>query len=208
MPFAPSVMPDAGSPPRVRGKVDAGVGRHAAVGITPACAGKRNCCCHRAGTLRDHPRVCGEKQTPRLSQSTAQGSPPRVRGKVYKCVQAHTSQGITPACAGKSQNGLKKTADDRGSPPRVRGKADRENLRRGQAGITPACAGKRALRQADADLVWDHPRVCGEKWNSSNRRTVVSGSPPRVRGKGLALRLATRRLGITPACAGKRVGTS
>ena len=152
----------AGSPPRVRGKANGIIQNLPALGITPACAGKRNCCCHRAGTLRDHPRVCGEKQTPRLSQSTAQGSPPRVRGKVYKCVQAHTSQGITPACAGKSKRGkprfqrsedhprvcgekgglVEDTETGTGSPPRVRGKGHAWRQHSLSPGITPACAGK------------------------------------------------------------------
>ena len=50
-----------GSPPRMRGKVQLQPGQPAALGITPACAGKRRCAwlaaCHRG----DHPRVCGEK---------------------------------------------------------------------------------------------------------------------------------------------------
>ena len=154
------------------------------------------------------PRVCGEKQTPRLSQSTAQGSPPRVRGKVYKCVQAHTSQGITPACAGKSKRGKPRfqRSEDH---PRVCGEKSEwfeKDSRRSR--ITPACAGKRVDLSRTPKPAQDHPRVCGEKATHGGNILSRLGSPPRVRGKGLALRLATRRLGITPACAGKRVGTS
>lgn len=71
----------AGSPPRMRGKVDRqlDVGVHA--GITPACAGKRIRVSKTDGRAWDHPRVCGEKlfQLP-LFQSPL-GSPPRMRGK-------------------------------------------------------------------------------------------------------------------------------
>ena len=53
----------AGSPPRMRGKVDRqlDVGVHA--GITPACAGKRIRVSKTDGRAWDHPRVCGERAT-------------------------------------------------------------------------------------------------------------------------------------------------
>ena len=50
-----------GSPPRVRGKVGFIVLVQTAIGITPACAGKRSARFLLASSLRDHPRVCGEK---------------------------------------------------------------------------------------------------------------------------------------------------
>ena len=71
-------------------------------------------------------------------------------------------------------------------------------------GITPACAGKRALDRLQRHLVWDHPRVCGEKIFSQFRLTPLLESPPRVRGKDKAEFLGHRVLRITPACAGKR----
>ena len=152
-----------GSPPRVRGKVDAATLTLKARGITPACAGKRllPCCFWRLH--RDHPRVCGEKRTRQAVWTQCGGSPPRVRGKVVLLLVGWLLSGITPACAGKSvwqrlrpepardhprvcgekvrpwsSRGL-----DRGSPPRVRGKADADAAPRIAAGITPACAGKR-----------------------------------------------------------------
>ena len=71
----------AGSPPRVRGKVEPFKGSMYQSRITPACAGKR------IAAPRGH--------------QAATGSPPRVRGKVDAYI-AHMSQpGITPACAGK-----------------------------------------------------------------------------------------------------------
>ena len=154
-----------GSPPRVRGKVDAATLTLKARGITPACAGKRllPCCFWRLH--RDHPRVCGEKRTRQAVWTQCGGSPPRVRGKVVLLLVGWLLSGITPACAGKSvwqrlrpepardhprvcgekvrpwsSRGL-----DRGSPPRVRGKADADAAPRIAAGITPACAGKRPI---------------------------------------------------------------
>ena len=50
-----------GSPPRMRGKGIADDEARAAVGITPACAGKSCPDGYTPCPARDHPRVCGEK---------------------------------------------------------------------------------------------------------------------------------------------------
>ena len=52
-------------------------------------------------------------------------------------------------------------------------------------------------------LLWDHPRVCGEKRRGLHPRRGRWGSPPRMRGKATfpSRRPAFRR--ITPAYAGK-----
>ena len=55
-----------GSPPRVRGKVSGIMAASMCARITPACAGKRAAVFQRTGAVRDHPRVCGEKDTPTL----------------------------------------------------------------------------------------------------------------------------------------------
>ena len=53
--------PMLGSPPPMRGKVDAPVQRAFFEGITPAYAGKSTCRRLPQDTFRDHPRLCGEK---------------------------------------------------------------------------------------------------------------------------------------------------
>ena len=90
-----------GSPPRVRGKVVGGVCPGGPQGITPACAGKSLTFSLAPTTLRDHPRVCGEKQDTRLIHTEYEGSPPRVRGKEYSLIRRCSLARITPACAGK-----------------------------------------------------------------------------------------------------------
>ena len=192
-----------GSPPRVRGKVDAATLTLKARGITPACAGKRllPCCFWRLH--RDHPRVCGEKRTRQAVWTQCGGSPPRVRGKVVLLLVGWLLSGITPACAGKSvwQRLRPEPARDhprvcgekvttaspeggrRGSPPRVRGKVSCHCWITPQLGITPACAGKRLCYPFFLSPLWDHPRVCGEKSGSSPGSIGSPGSPPRVRGK-------------------------
>ena len=47
--------------------------------------------------------------------------------------------------------------------------------------------------------------MCGEKWRKGKVMYGKRGSPPRVRGKELCLHFAVHAIGITPACAGKRV---
>ena len=90
-----------GSPPRVRGKVEALRSNHDKGRITPACAGKSFYFRGRNTKRKDHPRVCGEKSVSLRPRLTALGSPPRVRGKVLLHRHFHDKLGITPACAGK-----------------------------------------------------------------------------------------------------------
>ena len=91
-----------GSPPRVRGKVRAAIHEMGVYGITPACAGKRGSARVSSRSLRDHPRVCGEKTGLSQTDFAYRGSPPRVRGKAEIAEQEVFKRGITPACAGKS----------------------------------------------------------------------------------------------------------
>ena len=90
-----------------------------------------------------------------------------------------------------------------GSPPRVRGKEIVHIHAKSFTGITPACAGKRSTSLTMTLLIWDHPRVCGEKAISADAFKKLQGSPPRVRGKGKHPVRACAAPGITPACAGK-----
>ena len=54
---------EQGSPPRVRGKGPALSARADALGVTPACAGKRAPVRIGRCAGKGHPRVCGEKYT-------------------------------------------------------------------------------------------------------------------------------------------------
>ena len=91
----------AGSPPRVRGKVEPFKGSMYQSRITPACAGKSNLQPACRGAPWDHPRVCGEKYGACCTPWHPSGSPPRVRGKVHFRNLKEMSFRITPACAGK-----------------------------------------------------------------------------------------------------------
>ena len=93
-----------GSPPRVRGKPfpDAETGRDER--ITPACAGKTSLKLIALPLSEDHPRVCGENQLELSLLPQAQGSPPRVRGKLSHVRSPSLNIRITPACAGKTSH--------------------------------------------------------------------------------------------------------
>ena len=91
-----------GSPPRVRGKVKRLTLCVLSERITPACSGKSRWPVCSPAVTRDHPRVCGEKETCEWIGRYKQGSPPRVRGKGSGYRSRSTSARITPACAGKS----------------------------------------------------------------------------------------------------------
>ena len=86
--------------------------------------------------------MCGENSSSARLESRRQGSPPRVRGKLYPRLTVSKLAGITPACAGKTldSHSINDAIKDHprvcgenpvilpswmrggGSPPRVRGK--------------------------------------------------------------------------------------
>ena len=214
----------SGSPPRMRGKVERAVERHADMRITPAHAGKRQDQFSFVSTPRDHPRACGEKQTLLSTVLIQCGSPPRMRGKVGERGVRDPDERITPAHAGKSpsrrsrparsqdhpracgekQGAVQAIACESGSPPRMRGKVGRGDLVERVQRITPAHAGKRAFFIIRTDLRRDHPRACGEKTATLSEQTAAAGSPPRMRGKVIGLSKLLLTIRITPAHAGKR----
>ena len=190
----------------------------------PAHAGKRARWGQGDTGTRDHPRMYGEKGSSAAVRRRARGSPPRMRGKAVSNSRLKHPDRITPAYTGKRKRRERPrwVASDhprmcgekisffftgcspRGSPPHVRGKVVRCIRSAVPTGITPACAGKRGQGLQENGLGWDHPRMCGEKdllfWPLSG----LKGSPPHVRGKGTGILQNLQRVGITPACAGKR----
>ena len=209
----------------MRGKGKDGSTRKPWVGITPARAGKSTIFTYSAKCPRDHPRACGEKHMFYQLFNLHQGSPPRVRGKVLRTNSASAQSGITPARAGKSigqclrycgQQDHPRACGEKtlthspgivliGSPPRVRGKAVSSTLTHSPGRITPARAGKSLAFISHHKLSWDHPRACGEKTVVVMLLFILSGSPPRVRGKVRVPLVRLPVVRITPARAGKSI---
>ena len=149
-----------------------------------------------------------------------------MRGKVLTLCIGACVPGITPAYAGKSGTNTASEAtgqdhprvcgeklqisrsrkSQRGSPPRMRGKGSPRPAPLRCARITPAYAGKSEPRRLHEHQRKDHPRVCGEKALSPLSLYLVSGSPPRMRGKVSVFLRSEDPNGITPAYAGKRRG--
>ena len=195
----------------------------AALGITPAYAGKSSKRGSNSQWLRDHPRVCGEKCHVPALRRCEPGSPPRMRGKGAQYSLPVWRHRITPAYAGKSlpSRACPPSCWDHprvcgekhirvvcgctrvGSPPRMRGKEAAGKLCSPGRGITPAYAGKRRSFSTHPSAIRDHPRVCGEKKEMSQTETPPLGSPPRMRGKELQPVRQGHCPGITPAYAGK-----
>ena len=73
----------------------------------------------------------------------------------------------------------------------------------GKTRITPAYAGKSFCRFPLFVSSSDHPRLCGEKVQSTSDDAAKLGSPPPMRGKGVSNAVMIRDAGITPAYAGK-----
>ncbi len=162
----PDILPlsawTRGSPPRMRGKVQLQPGQPAALGITPAYAGKSKNLPALVCGNGDHPRVCGEKRKDFETANRKKGSPPRMRGKGCMFCCSPAKVGITPAYAGKSKlfivHGQQLRDHPRvcgekfclnvipnsikGSPPRMRGKAGGHAHAHHKRRITPAYAGK------------------------------------------------------------------
>ena len=70
-----------GSPPHARGKALPADNVGDLLGITPACAGKRDPDCGVRKWKQDHPRMRGEKITTAKADKLEMGSPPHARGK-------------------------------------------------------------------------------------------------------------------------------
>ena len=187
----------------MRGKGDIIFFGGCCVGITPAYAGKSVLPSPGRARQKDHPRVCGEKKALLVRPEPAEGSPPRMRGKVDNGGKITATTGITPAYAGKSPcrpeprgapwdhprvcgeklSCVWQTTFRVGSPPRMRGKGIQQGNARVTVRITPAYAGKRHGCGATPYNIRDHPRVCGEKYNASVIRNRGTRITPAYAGK-------------------------
>ena len=171
-----------GSPPQVRGKLTVNGAKNHRPRITPAGAGKT---IHHKTVLRqcrDHPRRCGENYFLSVYVIGLSGSPPQVRGKLYRPYNKVASIRITPAGAGKTSAPMPSGSPGQdhprrcgenvcgnpcccgipGSPPQVRGKHCAFVRTPIDVGITPAGAGKTTFIKLIIVRHKDHPRRCGE----------------------------------------------
>ena len=155
-------------------------------GSPPPMRGKDCKAWFSAKLSQDHPRLCGEKHQTPADQSARQGSPPPMRGKVLIPTGMKLRIRITPAYAGKSPAWFPLSGSDWdhprlcgekqmpmcgcsaaiGSPPPMRGKVLIPTGMKLRIRITPAYAGKSPAWFPLSGSDWDHPRLCGEKYQN------------------------------------------
>ena len=211
-----------GSSPRVRGTVRKTSPEEPRARFIPACAGNGRVYHTDERGRMVHPRVCGERSAWKPASAAYSGSSPRVRGTVGPAESSPDHQRFIPACAG---NGTRQPpavarlavhprvcgeraftnailADVDGSSPRVRGTDWWHDVHVQRRRFIPACAGNGSswLRVIVSSSV--HPRVCGERANSTPMKSEMVGSSPRVRGTGPGATPAASRRRFIPACAG------
>ena len=174
---------NAGSSPRVRGKLFGGHGIHGEMRIIPARAGQTTSFHPPNAMSPDHPRACGANRTATTNEDVVIGSSPRVRGK---------RADVRRICA-----------QGRGSSPRVRGKLCGKQVGRCRVRIIPARAGQTRWPGSRRCAPTDHPRACGANKTGIHLASYQVGSSPRVRGKLIAVRGQCLRPRIIPARAGQ-----
>ena len=128
---------------------------------------------------------------------------PAGAGKTKKEPRTQCYRSDHPRGCGENGAHARRWCCEMGSPPRMRGKQKQKWKKETHTGITPADAGKTRRQSVSLSLPLDHPRGCGENHEGKVVSAVHQGSPPRMRGKPVTKQLWHRRVGITPADAGK-----
>ena len=107
---------------------------------------------------------------------------------------------------GEHRTGRPYFAIVQGSSPHVRGALLHLRVDARDRGIIPACAGSTHHESDGADDERDHPRMCGEHFQTKRARIRLSGSSPHVRGARSGGSSVSLLMGIIPACAGSTKG--
>ena len=167
----------------MRGALLAGLTTSHVKGIIPAYAGSTPVfqAVGRDGPL-DHPRVCGEHPSFRLTHDVVAGSSPRMRGALKLSEAEALASRIIPAYAGSTTLVTVVITQLMGSSPRMRGARSYHLQITAKGGIIPAYAGSTGSRTTGRPSRRDHPRVCGEHRPQAIQVQYESGSSPRMRG--------------------------
>ncbi|MGX1487745.1 hypothetical protein RKD41_000004 [Streptomyces tendae] len=152
-----------GPSPRVRGAVMRWRPYCGPFGTIPASAGSRTGPCLTSSSPGDHPRGCGEQESPERRFMLRAGPSPRVRGAGLAGPRLQLASGTIPAGAGSSRGRGSSSRSRRDHPrgcgeqgsrargynsplgpsPRVRGAAGGAAAHHARAGTIPAGAGSR-----------------------------------------------------------------
>ena len=191
--------------------------------IIPAHAGQTPPSTTRDTCRPDHPRACGANKGAFAQTLSADGSSPRMRGKLFHNCSVLCFVRIIPAHAGQTrsdyQNGDTQPDHPRacganarrrdcrraiyGSSPRMRGKPEHRHPGHGHRRIIPAHAGQTCGGRRGPACSADHPRACGANIGVDVSDAFGCGSSPRMRGKLPCARSGRRLRRIIPAHAGQ-----
>ena len=111
--------------------------------------------------------------------------------------------GSIPACAGEPGKKSSASTAGKGLSPRVRGNPAAVRLAMMRSGSIPACAGEPVATPCAIVLCEVYPRVCGGTAGHSQKRLLLRGLSPRVRGNRLGDALIAQMTRSIPACAGE-----
>ena len=111
-----------GSSPRVRGRRGHGKWKEPMMGLIPASAGQTPDYPHEWRTTGAHPRECGADGFVDFGESGAQGSSPRVRGRLLMSASVRDLHWAHPRECGADASGSARREAQPGSSPRVRGR--------------------------------------------------------------------------------------
>ena len=170
----------------------------------------------------DHPRACGEHDTPLHTPLNVIGSSPRMRGTPAQHRALLDESRIIPAHAGNTSRGSCAWYPRRDHPRACGEHVVERRSRRGFKGSSPRMRGTRIIAvvgyadlriiPAHAGNTWrariglppngDHPRACGEHWPTISAWPSTRGSSPRMRGTPHGAHGERLQLGIIPAHAG------
>ena len=151
--------------------------------ITPAYAGKSDSVGQPIARIKDHPRLCGEKQLVFLGFCHCRRITPAYAGKSFLFGGVNRFREDHPRLCGEKPQIPLKNSPIPGSPPPMRGKGCIRKFMEENIRITPAYAGKSRLICKEVQKFRDHPRLCGEKSALYVQSSSTSGSPPPMRGK-------------------------
>ena len=200
--FARFPRASSGSSPRMRG-TQAGANEDAeSVRFIPAYAGNAG---HQNAIYRHgavHPRVCGERHEHGFCSYPPVGSSPRMRGTHWKGLSAPSGTPVHPRVCGERKRLRRFLFFSAGSSPRMRGTPRTRSVGIQLVRFIPAYAGNAEIDQAGSDYESVHPRVCGERSNTTYHPSCCAGSSPRMRGTRSGLSVKAFWLRFIPAYAG------
>ena len=144
-------------------------------------------------------------RTVRCSRARTLGIIPAYAGNTAEMVVHLFQRGDHPRVCGEHPRPIGRMPRCAGSSPRMRGTLEVFLFKYREHGIIPAYAGNTNAHLKPLVIKRDHPRVCGEHFDTIMQRNEKAGSSPRMRGTQRRRGVPLLGCGIIPAYAGNTV---